>query len=201
MSIAAERLRSDLVVSEQAARDGPVTVIKDPATGRYFRMAEVEYFIARQLDGETPLETIQRTTEATFGGELARETLDGFVATLRTCGLLESAMAAPRGHSAPPRIRGNLLYLRLKALDPDRMFDRWAPRLGFFFSRRFLFLSAGLILVATLVTISSAREIGLEMGRLFRFEGLLLAWVTVLTVTSLHELAHGLTCKHFGGRV
>jgi putative peptide zinc metalloprotease protein len=202
MSITAERLRADLVVSEQEARDGPVTVIKDPATGRFFRMAEVEYFIARHLDGETPLEAIRQRTEKKFGASLDNEMLGGFVAALRRSGLLESPEAAPAGgHGHAPRIRGNVLYLRLKAIDPDRWFDRWVHKVDFFFSRWFLLQSASLIVLATIVTITSSEEIGQELRHLFRFQAILLAWVVVLTVTCMHELAHGLTCKHFGGRV
>ena len=33
-------------------------VVKDPATGRFFRFKEPEYFIAQQLDGSTTLEVI-----------------------------------------------------------------------------------------------------------------------------------------------
>ena len=50
------QLRSDLVVSRQDTTAGAVFVVKDPATGRFFRLREAEHFIARQLDGSTPLE-------------------------------------------------------------------------------------------------------------------------------------------------
>jgi multidrug efflux pump subunit AcrA (membrane-fusion protein) len=35
----------------------------------------------------------------------------------------------------------------------------------------------------------------------WRWETALLVWLTLLTATTLHEFAHGLTCKHFGGEV
>src|SRR5206468_8042719 len=40
-----------------------------------------------------------------------------------------------------------------------------------------------------------------EIQRLYRFDALLLAWLTVCVVTTAHEFAHGLTCKHFGAEV
>lgn len=50
--VAAEpKLRSDLVISRQ---NGAV-VLKDPATGRFFRFGEAAHFITSQLDGATPL--------------------------------------------------------------------------------------------------------------------------------------------------
>ena len=36
---------------------------------------------------------------------------------------------------------------------------------------------------------------------IWRWETLALAWLTLVIVTTLHEFAHGLTCKHFGGEV
>lgn len=40
-----------------------------------------------------------------------------------------------------------------------------------------------------------------DVARLYRFDALLLAWVTILLVTTAHEFAHALTCKRFGGEV
>lgn len=61
------KLRSDLIVSPQ----GDSFVVKDPATGRFFRFGEVEHFIARQADGSTPAEVIRQRTEERFQAPLA----------------------------------------------------------------------------------------------------------------------------------
>src|SRR5438128_4095523 len=44
-------------------------------------------------------------------------------------------------------------------------------------------------------------EFQLDLRGLWRFDALVLAWLTVLLVTVIHEFGHGLTCKHFGGEV
>lgn len=44
-------------------------------------------------------------------------------------------------------------------------------------------------------------EISLQLRTLLHLESLLVAWVVLLSVVVLHEFAHGLTCKHFGGHV
>jgi putative peptide zinc metalloprotease protein len=201
MSLAGERLRSDLSISRQATRDGEFVVLKDPATARFYRIAEVEYFIASQLDGETPLETIRQETEAAYGATLPRETLDGFVGTLRRCGLLEGGGLGPASRAAVRRVRGDPLYLRIKAYDPDAFLSRWVGRLWFFFTRAFVVSSAAVILLGVAITWSNSDLIGQDLRRLYNFHAVLLAWVVVLSVTALHEFAHGLTCKHFGGEV
>ncbi|PYV24826.1 MAG: peptidase M50, partial [Acidobacteria bacterium] len=61
--------------------------------------------------------------------------------------------------------------------------------------------SAALIVFALGLTALNWAEMSQELVGLINFESLLLLWVTVLLVVTLHEFAHGLTCKHFGGHV
>src|SRR5437867_3378151 len=127
--VAAEpKLRSDLVISRQ---DGSV-VLKDPATGRFYRFGEAENFIASQLDGLTPVEVIRQRAHERFDSELAPGAIEGFIAALQRAGLLEA-----EGGQAPPRpagprpFRGSLLYFRLKGFDPDRTLDQLVGPAGF----------------------------------------------------------------------
>lgn len=202
MPIANPKLRDDLITSRQETPEGGIFVIKDSATRRFFRFRETEHLITRQLDGSTPLELVQQKLERDFDLIVEVETLQQFVGQLRRLGLLETDQPAsverPAFHR---RVASSPLYLRLKAFDPDRLFDRLLPSIGFFFTRQFLSFSAVTILVAVGITIASWNEIAGDLRRLYRFDALLLAWVTLLSVTTLHEFAHGLTCKHFGGRV
>lgn len=202
MSSGCLTLRSDLVVSQRGTPAGTVSVVKDPATGRFFSLREAEHFIAQQLDGSTPLDVIRQRVGEKFGSSLPRGTLEQFIETLRRLGLLE-AQGGEAGHPAcrPGRVFGNLLYLRLKAFDPDRLFDRLLGHVGFFFTAQFLLLSSALIFIAIGVTIVNSEEIGRDFFRLFQVQALFLTWVTILLVTAAHEFAHGLTCKRFGGEV
>src|SRR5206468_787231 len=112
------KLRSDLVISRQ---DG-VVVLKDPTTGRFFRFGEAEDFIVSQFDGSTSFEAIRDRAREKFGSPPAREEIDAFVAALRRLRLLETEGAPPAPSAARHRpFRGNPLYLRLSAFDPDRL--------------------------------------------------------------------------------
>src|SRR5437762_2158623 len=109
------RLRSDLVVSRQETPEGIFFVVKDPKVGRFVRFKEPEFLIARQLDGDTPLEEVRQRSELQFDAPIAPATLEQFARKLQTLGLLETEEAPPQhaGHSAR-RVRGSVLYLRLK---------------------------------------------------------------------------------------
>ena len=36
---------------------------------------------------------------------------------------------------------------------------------------------------------------------LFNLHGLFFLWIVTFTVTTMHEFSHGMTCRHFGGKV
>src|SRR5438046_525573 len=194
------KLRSGLVVSREEAAGEAIFVVKDPISARFVRLREPECRLAEQLDGRTPLDLARRNVEQRFSATIPSDSLEQFVEKLLRLGLLdtgETATPVPRSG----RVRGSLFYLRLRAFDPDRLLDRLVGKLGFFFTPHFLACSAGLILLATGISIASSGEIGRDMSRLYRFQALILAWFSILTATAAHECAHGLTCKRFGGRV
>ena len=202
MIAAAPRLRRDLTVSRLETANGGFLIVKHPVSGRFYRFKEAERFIAEQLDGKTPLDVIRERTEAKFGASLGLDTLNAFVKNLDKIGLLDTGKPAEkRDPGRSQRVRGNLLYVRLALLDPDRLLTRLVPRLRFFFTRRFLAVSAIPVLLAFAITVANAREIAADLPRLYQASAIMPFIALVLVVASIHEMAHGLTCKHFGGEV
>jgi putative peptide zinc metalloprotease protein len=202
MSSGQPRLRSDLRVSRQETAGRISFVVKDPATGRFFRLGEPGYFIAQQLDGATPLDVVRLRAEEKFGAPVAPKTVEQVVDTLRRLRLLEE-IGAEVGHAdgRGGRVRGDPLYVRLKAFDPDRLLGRLVGKVWFCFTPHFLVISATLVLVAFGITGVNRGEIWRDVPRLYRVDALLLAWLIALLVSAAHEFAHGLTCKRFGGEV
>src|SRR5262249_41358917 len=97
--------------------------------------------------------------------------------------------------------RQGLLYWRKSLFDPDRLFTRLAPKLSFVWSGAFLSISAGCILVAAVLILANREVVAGSFFLARRWETAALVWLTLLVVTALHEFAHGLTCKHYGGEV
>lgn len=192
-------LRSDLILSRQTAGGATVLVVKDPVVDRFFRFGAAEDFILGQLDGTTPPEELHRRVRERFDGALPPAALDQFLERLGTLGLLRTGVA-PAGR-ASHRVRGDLFYLRFRLFDPDRLFDRMLPWVRFLFTPAFIILSASLVVVAVGISCSNWNRIVHEFGGLLHFESLALAWFVMLAVIGAHEFSHGLTCKHFGGRV
>src|ERR1051326_1599249 len=198
------KLREDVVISRQETPEGISFIVKNPDTGRFFRFGAVEQCIIEQLDGRTSLEEIRDRVEQRFGAPLSAATLLRFVENLKRCGLIEHEHGAGERVPKPTRqgrLRGRLLYLRLKAFDPDRLFSRMLPYINLFFTSAFIIVSAITILLAFAVAITNSSEIHQGLRSLYRFDAILLALIIVTTATTAHEFAHGLTCKHFGAEV
>jgi hypothetical protein len=177
------KLRDDLAISQQETKAGTSFVVKDPASGRFFRLKEVESFIARNLNGSTPLDAIRKSVENKFGVTFTAEGSEQFIQTLGRLGLLEKeGLDSGCVANNPRTIRGSLLYLRFKAFDPDRLFNRLVTKLSFFFTPHFVVFSAALILLAIGITARNWEEIGRGIQSLYHFQALLFAWLIIFLV-------------------
>jgi putative peptide zinc metalloprotease protein len=196
------RLRQDLIISPQRTADGQeVFVFKDPRTGRYFRFGAVEHFIATTLDGATPLDEVRRRTESRFEAALSTTELEQFVRRLDQSDLLVGADGTRTRPSRKRLLRGNLLYLRVPLLDPDRGFGRVAHHLGFLFTPRFVGTALAAMLLAGWVTLLQGPALHYDISHAGSGGAIPIFFLLMLVTVSLHECAHGLACKHFGGAV
>ncbi len=194
------RLRDDLLINRQQTRDEAFFVVKDPTTRRFFRFREAEYCVARHLDGVTPLDTVRERVAAELGAEPEPAMLQGFVAQLRRQGLLATGDGSP-ARPASKFFGGTAVWLRLKAFDPDRFLNWLHPKIGFLFTPAFVALAIAVIVTGVVTVLSNRAELGPDLRRLWGAYGLVMIWAAIFFVTVLHEFAHGLTCKHFGGQV
>ncbi|MCH8043481.1 MAG: hypothetical protein IID44_07160 [Planctomycetes bacterium] len=106
-----------------------------------------------------------------------------------------------KNFKAPKPTSQSLLYFRKSLFDPDRLFDRMLPWLGWIWTRSFFVLSMLCITWATALAWANSSQLVSQFHRAMRWETLLLIWVTTGVVTLLHEFSHGLTCKRWGGEV
>jgi multidrug efflux pump subunit AcrA (membrane-fusion protein) len=196
------KLRADLNLGQHRTAAGTSFVIKDPVTRQYYRFGETEHFIVQQLDGAQPIGAIRRKVEDQLGAELPSDTIVDFVKRLDRLGLLERAGgAAAAARPAPARVGGNWLYLRFRAFDPDTLLNWLQPLVRWCFTPAFVGTALASIAFAGGLLVVNRSEIGAAMTSLISLQGLGVAWGIMLGVGMLHEFAHGLTCKQFGGSV
>lgn len=203
------RLRTDLIESRQEEGGQNYHIIKDPVTYRFFRLREVEYRLAKLLDGHTPLSEVAAKIETELGIRLPAEQMERFVATLDQLLFLESeksekklVTAAGKWGKKDKTFLQKILFVKLKAFDPNVLITRLERRFKFVFSPYFLALGLLLCFLAARVTVAKWEEFaGLTVGQIFRAESILVLLIAVFGTISLHEFAHAITLKHFGGEV
>ena len=196
------KIRDDLTFSRQESAGGPIFVVKERAAGNFFRFGELERFIIDQCDGTTPVETIRQRVEERFGASLPEAVLHRFLVNLRRAGLLETGGGAgKRTPGRRSRFGGSPLYLRFRVCNPDRLLGRLETWMRFAFSAPFVAVSAASILSAVAVAVSDWSQVSADFFRIYRPSVIPVLLLVVFLIASAHELAHGLTCKHFGGEV
>ena len=201
------RLRQELIISQLDDTEPPSYVIKDPLTDSYFRCGRYEYFIASQLNGKTPLWEIQLRFHLEFSTPLPLSSLEEFINQLRSLGFIEEE--APESRPLLRRIAEEgrrpllqrLLFIKLKAINPDRFLSWLLRHTRFLFTPYFITFSLLLMLGGAGVLIANAGEIWEGMRQLYHLRNIPQFWLVIFLLISLHEVAHGLTCKHFGGEV
>jgi putative peptide zinc metalloprotease protein len=213
----APRLRPDLAIVEQVFRGETSFVVKDPATGKYFRFRPVEVGVMRCFDGHrTPDEIAATLTEQ--GLRLTARVVEGFARKLASIGLLERTLAdrttlelerlraERRRRRRPALFRGELMRMRWSLGDPDRLFDRVLPSIRWMFSRGFVAASVALFATYFFILAATWTDFSRTLGELYSFSTItfgtiVVVWLTGLVVILIHELGHGFTCKYFGGEV
>jgi putative peptide zinc metalloprotease protein len=210
------RLRPDLVLVEQTYRGEQSFIVKDPSTRKYYRFRPLEIAVMRTLDGgRTPTEAAAALLDQ--GLKVSAAAVVRFAEKLKTMGLCERtlressvllmerlrAQRRKRIHGGP--FQGDFLRLRWSVGDPDRFLERTLPYLRFFFTRGFLAASAVLFVVYFVILAFKWPEFVRAMGDVYLLRASLgdyaLLWAATAVIIVIHEMAHGYTCKYFGGKV
>lgn len=203
------RCRDDLVIRRMGEGE---FVVKLPADGAYFRIGEVEEFLLSQMTGTASATTVRQAFEKRFGDPLSSDELDEFIAAVKPLGLFEKSNSSSPVEPVPQKKaeEGDLewdsgarsiLFYRRTLFNPDKLLNILEPPLRFLWTKTFVAVSAVLMLLALAIVWNCRAELVSNFPQSMRWEMFVLFWVTLVTVTMLHELAHGLTCKHYGGEV
>ena len=198
------KFRDDLIISRQEFDKTTYYVIKDPVTQKFFRIKEFEYFITRNLDGVTSHREVIENFQRQFDVQLPPDTLDEFIQRLGDLGFLEGKLSEEDLAKLQYERRtfpGKLLFIKLKGFDPDRFLNRIRRYGRILFTPYFFVISVFVIALAALITISNWGDLGYSLTGIFKIATIFKIWIVIFLVVILHEFAHALTCKHFGGEV
>jgi len=207
------RKRPDLAARRHRYQGRLYWVVKDPVGLQYYRFEEEEYAILQMLDGRSSLDEIAQQFERDFPPQTIRtEELQQFIGMLHRSGLVITD-AAGQGKQLVKRrderkkqerlaTLTNILSMRFKGVDPERFFNFIYPYVRWFFSVPAMICCCILALSAltlVLVQFDTFQTRLPSFQSFFQAQNWLWLGITLCITKILHELGHGLSCKHFGG--
>lgn len=203
------RLRPGVLVSD-ALLHGPRTVhlVKDTATGQSFEVGPRERFLMVRMDGSRTVAELGGEYAAAFGKRLGDAHWGRLFQLLGRRGLLDGAPhpAGPDRPSAQPSAQPPARSLlagsvRLVA-DAHATAGRLHRATGFLLGRVWGPVLLAVLGAMLLVLALHPGELVDGAAAVFTRPVLLVAVATALWLsTALHELAHGVAARHYGGRV
>jgi len=209
------RMRSDLEIASQQVAGERYWLVKDPVALQYFQLRDAEYAILCMLDGRTTTaEEIRQHFNRRFAPQqLDTDFLHGLLVRMHRAGLLISeavdqgtSLLTRRGNRRRDELlqrASNVLAVRFRGFDPDRLLGLLYPWVRPLFSRGFLVGAALLALAAVLLVFVRFDQVSArlpELRALLTVRNTIALACTLAVVKVLHELGHGLACKHFGGQ-
>lgn len=186
-------------------------LLEDETTGRFFRVGLPQYTFMTMLDGRRTISTALMKT-ATL---LRQNAIDENEAASLCKWAIESGLVeSENGNSAERREEQhemqqkqqlvsylNPMMLRMPLFDPDAIVTDIARYTGF------LMTPMGLLIWLTVV-VYGFLQLGMHWNEFFAdriqsFGASDIVWIAVawMLLKVVHELAHSLVCKRFGGRV
>lgn len=211
--VPAVRRRADLSAIRQRYQGRTAWIVKNPLSLEYFRLPEEEYFLLSLLDGGTSYDAIKQAFDERFAPQsIDHDEIGRYAAQLHRYGLVtadgpgqaETLAERRRQDAQQSRLArwSNPLAVRFRGVDPEPLLAWLYPRVRWFFSPQAV-AGCVLLMVAALLTVAARFDRFVAALPTFHefFTPGNAFWlvVTVALVKIVHELGHGLTCKHFGG--
>ena len=210
--MALPRLREELaLLPGPTLADGqPSWTLHDPVRNQFFRIDWASFEVLQRWAMDEP-EAIAQDISAQTTLQLDA---DDVLAVVQF--LVANQLVQPQGADSARKLADRLekmqgsplkwllhhyLFFRVPLLRPDAWLGRWQPVAELFYTRTFLWLTLGALLLGLTQVVRRWDVFAASLVDTFNWEGLAAYGVALFFVKLLHELGHAFTAKRLGCRV
>ena len=212
------RLDPDLIIREDILDGEPIVGVMQRGKSNFFRFEPVQWQLASLFDGIRSYEEIAVLFRENTNSYISPEDVRGFAQSMDASEFwyqtpqekniaLSEKLAAQRSRKANRRSKVNLAHISFSAWDPDIYLGWLDGKIGgFIYNPWSVTILVALLIFQAVVFIARWDTLGPDILLYYNFAHKSLYdiaefWFLFLILGFLHETAHGLTCKHFGGQV
>jgi putative peptide zinc metalloprotease protein len=212
------RIDPDLIIREDVTDGEQIISVYQRSTANLLRLKPTQWQLAQCFDGVRSYEEIAAAFEAETSIPLDASEVRTFADNMDESGFwyknpqekniaMNEKLAAQRSRRAQSNSTFNVAHISFSAWDPDQYFTRLDRAIGkFVYSPWLTLFAVVLFLIEASVFIVKWNVIGPDIPLYYdfskkTFSDLVQFWVLLFMIGFIHESAHGLTCKHYGGEV
>jgi putative peptide zinc metalloprotease protein len=212
------RIDPELIIREDVTDGEPIVSVYQRSTANLLRMKPTQWQLARLFDGVRSYQETATAFEAETGIPLTAEEARAFAENMDEGGFwykdpqekniaMNEKLAAQRSRRVQSGSSFNVAHISFSAWDPDRYLTQLDRKIGKYIYNRWLTLAAVLLFLFEIVVFTAKWNVlGPDIPLYYNFSkktfsDLVEFWLLLMVIGFVHESAHGLTCKHFGGEV
>jgi len=206
------QLRKHVRVHVHVYRGERWFLLQDELTSEHLRLNARAYALVGRLDGKCTLNTIYEYLIAHESADLSIAEVIDIIGRLQRLGAISNVLDKTtldlvkqyRDKRRSVRLRKLIspLLIRLPVFDPDWVLERITPYFKSFFSVFGALVWLAIVLPAVVLSLQHWNDLGAAYSSdILKPSNLMLLWLLYPLMKLLHEFAHGICVKHWGGEV
>jgi putative peptide zinc metalloprotease protein len=190
------RIHKNIDIIEIQESGQTIFWFKDKESNRYFKAKEREYEIISLIDGNHSLAEICDIIKKRMKLSIDLAKLAGIIAKLDSIGLIDGIKKSKRQENKNDDFKESKKF---KLANPDKFLSKLNNYISWVFTKEFVFISLSIIIFSMIEISQYYNEFFSQTKELShnRYIFFIVGWLVI----SLHEIGHGVTCKHYGGQV
>ena len=210
------RLNPDLIAREQLEYGARIVMVMKPKSDGFYRLTPEQWALLQLFDGERTYGQVADLCREQLGVAYEEEQIREFAELMKDTEIFyksptETNVALTMEQKRQRRKLlkskwGDLADVKIYAWDPDEYLNKLHPYVKFFYSGWFNLLMLAAVGFMFYIFAQRWDEIWNDTMEYYAFSDKSLAdlaefWVLFSMAAFFHETAHGMTTKHYGGKV